>query len=71
MTRGRAREFAFLVVALVSAPLVPAAGAEQEQFFYSNGVRIRFIDEGRGVPILLPHGKGRSLDTWRDAGGPG
>lgn len=30
-----------------------------------NGVRIAFVDEGRGEPVLLLHGLGGSHDDWR------
>jgi pimeloyl-ACP methyl ester carboxylesterase len=54
-----------LTLALV---LVARAALAQDQFFDSNGVRIRYVDRGAGAPILLIHGNGGSLQGWIDAG---
>ena len=48
--------------------LVARAALAQDQFFDSNGVRIRYIDRGAGDPVLLLHGNGGSLQGWIDAG---
>ena len=53
----------FLTVLLVST-----TGLTQENFFDSNGVRIRYVDQGSGDPIVLIHGHGRSLSSWIDSG---
>jgi pimeloyl-ACP methyl ester carboxylesterase len=38
----------------------------QDQYFNSNGVKIRFIVEGKGEPVVLIHGFTSSLDAnWR------
>jgi pimeloyl-ACP methyl ester carboxylesterase len=43
--------------------------AQQDQFFDSNGVRIRYVESGRGEPVLLIHGYTQSLETnWIDTG---
>jgi pimeloyl-ACP methyl ester carboxylesterase len=43
------------------------AQAPRDQFFNSNGVRIRYIEEGSGEPVLLVHGYTRSIETnWLD-----
>jgi pimeloyl-ACP methyl ester carboxylesterase len=36
----------------------------EERYFDSNGVRIRYIDVGEGVPIILLHGAWSSLEGW-------
>src|SRR3712207_504342 len=54
--------FAFQLVALdrVSA---------QDQFFDSNGMRIRYVEQGSGPPVVLIHGFSGSLDTgWVETG---
>lgn len=48
--------------------LLPAIGLAQGQFFDSNGVRIRYSDQGSGDPIVLIHGGGGSLEVWLDSG---
>ena len=35
----------------------------QDQFFDSNGVRIRYVDQGSGQPVVLLHGFGGNLDA--------
>jgi pimeloyl-ACP methyl ester carboxylesterase len=41
----------------------------QDQFFDSNGVRIRYIEQGSGPPVVLLHGFSGSLDTgWVETG---
>jgi pimeloyl-ACP methyl ester carboxylesterase len=55
---------------LVAAVLVLGAGPAlaQDQYFDSSGVRIRYIDRGKGDPVVLLHGNGGSLQGWIDAG---
>ena len=55
----------FLLLALstvVSAPLVQAQTPE-DKFFDSKGVKIRYVDVGRGEPVVLIHGFSSSLDA--------
>jgi pimeloyl-ACP methyl ester carboxylesterase len=41
----------------------------QDQFFDSNGVRIRYVDQGSGPPVVLLHGFSGSLETgWVETG---
>jgi pimeloyl-ACP methyl ester carboxylesterase len=43
--------------------------AAQDQFFDSNGVRIRYVEQGSGPPVVLLHGFSGSLDTgWVETG---
>jgi hypothetical protein len=54
-----------LVAAIISALLVCGnAAAQTDQFFDSNGVTIRYTQEGQGEPVILLHGSGGSLATW-------
>ena len=48
--------------------LVPAIGLTQDRFFDSNGVRIRYVEQGNGDAIVLIHGDGSTLDSWIDSG---
>jgi hypothetical protein len=54
---------------LVAAVLLLGAGPAlaQDQYFDSNGVRIRYVDRGKGEPVVLLHGNGGSLQGWIDA----
>ena len=47
-----------LIVALLVAPAVAGAqtAAPPDQFFDSNGVRIRYVEQGQGPAIVLMHG---------------
>ncbi len=36
-----------------------------DQFFQSDGVRIRYIVAGRGEPVVLVHGWAGTTDTWK------
>jgi pimeloyl-ACP methyl ester carboxylesterase len=41
----------------------------QDQFFDLNGVRIRYVDQGSGQPVVLLHGFGGSLESgWVETG---
>jgi pimeloyl-ACP methyl ester carboxylesterase len=48
--------------------LVARGALAQDQFFDSNGVRIRYVERGAGPPIVLIHGNGGSLQGWVDSG---
>lgn len=61
----------FLVFALLA--LLPVnANAQaplEDEFFDSNGVRIRYVEAGNGEPVILVHGFSVDLDSmWRDTG---
>ena len=47
-----------LVIALLAAPALAAAqaAAPPDQFFDSNGVRLRYVEQGHGPAIVLMHG---------------
>jgi pimeloyl-ACP methyl ester carboxylesterase len=40
----------------------------QDKFFDSKGVRIHYIEQGTGVPIVLVHGRGGSVQGWITSG---
>jgi pimeloyl-ACP methyl ester carboxylesterase len=41
----------------------------QDQFFDSNGMRIRYVEQGSGPPVVLLHGFSGNLDTsWIETG---
>src|SRR5712664_997273 len=42
--------------------------AAQDQFFDSNGVRILYVDQGSGPPVVLIHGYTGSIAGWVDTG---
>lgn len=51
-----------LVLLLLPSSANPQTG---DQFFSSNGVKIRYIVVGRGEPVILVHGFAGDLDMWR------
>lgn len=48
--------------------LVQAAVVAQDKFFDSNGVRIHYIEQGTGIPIVLVHGRGGNVQGWISSG---
>jgi len=40
----------------------------QDKFFDSNGVRIRYVEQGNGDAIVLVHGFGVTLERWIASG---
>ena len=58
-----------LCAAAMCLALMPAIAFAQDKFFDSNGVTIRYVDQGSGSePIILLHGNGGSLQTWVNRG---
>jgi len=52
---------------LVAVP--SAAQAPPDKFFNSNGVQIRYVEQGSGEPVLLIHGYTRNIETnWIEPG---
>lgn len=37
----------------------------QESYFYSDGWRIRYVDVGNGEPVVLIHGLGECIESWK------
>jgi pimeloyl-ACP methyl ester carboxylesterase len=59
----------FLAIgAVLLSGLASGLGSAQDQFFDSNGARIRYLDRGQGEPIIFLHGNTRSLEMWIDCG---
>ena len=59
-------KYAFAV--MVSGIGVQLLGADTPKFFDSNGVRVHFVDQGRGTPVLLIHGYTGSVGWWQKHG---
>lgn len=58
---------AFLLIS--SGALAQAGGAPPDAFFDSKGVRIRYVEQGRGVPVVLIHGYTGTLERhWINPG---
>jgi pimeloyl-ACP methyl ester carboxylesterase len=57
-----------LVVVLALIVSFPVSGSAQDRFFDSNGVRIRYVEQGAGDVVVLIHGNGGSLQGWIDSG---
>jgi len=63
------RSFLFVCVLFgLLAPLMQAQPTLQDQFFNSNGVKIRYIDVGHGEPVVLVHGFTGSIGSWTTLG---
>jgi pimeloyl-ACP methyl ester carboxylesterase len=49
--------------------LLGLVASAQDQFFDSNGVRIRYVEQGSGPPVVLIHGFSGNLDaSWVETG---
>ena len=51
--------------ALPEAQLFPAGTEFITRYLLVDGARIRYIDAGRGVPVVFLHGLGASMYAWR------
>lgn len=60
--RGRAAVTLIALLATLAAPPVAAQQTPESRFFESDGVRLHYVDVGRGEPVLLLHGLAVSLD---------
>src|SRR5262249_27817382 len=59
----------FLIALVLASPNVARAQAAPGDFFDSNGVRIHYVDSGRGEPVVLIHGFTGTYDRhWRAPG---
>jgi len=54
---------AFLLVAFVATPT-----SAQDKYADFNGINIRYIDRGKGEPIVLLHGGTSNLESWVKGG---
>jgi len=57
-----------VAIAILCLLLVASPGLAQDKFFDSNGVRIRYIEQGTGDAIVLLHGDGGTLNGWIESG---
>ncbi len=58
-----------MIAFLLSALLVlPTAAVQDEQYFDSGGVRLRYLEQGEGEPLILIHGFAGNLDIFRMLG---
>jgi pimeloyl-ACP methyl ester carboxylesterase len=66
----RRRSFLLVIGLVVGFALTgQAQTAPQDKFFTSNGVKIRYVDAGRGEPVVLIHGFSSNLDAnWGSQG---
>ena len=60
----------FLVfLAVLSIGVLPALASAQDRFFDAGGVRIRYVDQGAGAPVVLVHGYASQIErAWIETG---
>ena len=64
------KRLALLMLLVVVAPAVARqTAAPVDQFFESNGVRLRYVEQGSGPPVVLMHGYTGTLDRHFIANG--
>ncbi|MEA2564318.1 MAG: hypothetical protein QOH06_5822 [Acidobacteriota bacterium] len=57
-------KYRFLLTVLVVFCLVPVPADAADEFFDSNGVKIRYVTEGKGDPVVLIHGWMGDSSMW-------
>jgi pimeloyl-ACP methyl ester carboxylesterase len=58
-----------LALGLVAVPAFICAEVQRDGFFDSNGVQIRYVEQGEGAPVVLIHGYTGTLDRhWINPG---
>jgi pimeloyl-ACP methyl ester carboxylesterase len=62
------RRTCLLSLTFAMSALVCAQTPLEDRFFDSNGARIRYVDVGRGEPVLLVHAFSESVESWQRAG---
>src|SRR5205085_8631920 len=68
-TRRMKRRAFLLLPVLAATTALWAQTAFEDKFFDSKGVKIRYVDVGRGEPVVLIHGFSSSLDAnWGTLG---
>ena len=63
----RAKWYA-IALSAVAVALPAAAASAQDRYFDTAGVRIRYVEQGVGEPVVLLHGMGGTLETWTTTG---
>jgi pimeloyl-ACP methyl ester carboxylesterase len=58
------KPFIACTVVAFSLAAVTAPAVSQDQFFDSDRVKIRYVERGRGEPIVLLHGGTSNLESW-------
>jgi pimeloyl-ACP methyl ester carboxylesterase len=46
----------------------PAPCTAQDQYFDAGGVRLHYVEQGKGAPVVLVHGFGNRLEIWTTTG---
>jgi pimeloyl-ACP methyl ester carboxylesterase len=61
---------AFSLLCLLQLPIARAQDAPglRDQFLDSGGVKIHYVEQGSGDPVILLHGNGGSVKEWTDSG---
>lgn len=56
-------------VLLLAVGLLPGLASAQDNFFDSGGIRIRYVDQGTGEPVVLVHGYTNAIErNWIETG---
>jgi len=52
----------------IALAVVSSVAAAQEKFFDAGGVRLRYVEQGTGEPVVLVHGFTNTADIWSASG---
>jgi len=62
------QSFLYRAAALLPLAFVATFAGAQDKFADFNGIKIRYIDRGKGEPIMLLHGGTSNLESWLRSG---
>ena len=62
------QSFLYRAAALLPLAFVATFAGAQDKFADFNGIKIRYIDRGKGEPIMLLHGGTSNLESWVRSG---
>ena len=54
--------------AVISLAIISSVGAAQDNYFDAGGVRLRYVEQGKGDPVVLVHGFTNTADIWWASG---
>lgn len=60
---------AWLILSALCGSFVAGQSLQaQDRYINANDIRLRYIEQGKGEPVVLVHGFGNSIETWTNSG---
>ena len=57
-----------LLLVVVALAITSGVGAAQDKYFDAGGVRLRYVEQGTGQPVVLVHGFTNTAEIWTASG---